>query len=154
MTTYSSDNNDDDRDEHQLEHERRLRTVKTVALGMGALIVLGVAALGYGMYAKADRVGKSGDAAGQTAAAAGKAVSVPVAMAPQAGLAVFGSIILDAADGAEIVDVQTSGTVLTVTVLEATGPSLHVIDLTAGRVLGKVALKAPAAGQHTPIPGR
>ncbi len=127
---------------------------------MAVLLVVGIGALGYGMYSKADKLGKSADAA---SSAVVPAAGVPVAGAtvphgPAVTLPVFGSITLDAADGAEIVDVQTSGTILTVTVLEGTGPSLHIVDLTAGRVLGRVSLKAPAQQGHsqgqTPHPAR
>lgn len=157
MTTYR-DNDDTEQDAFDQQHEQRLKTVKTIALGMAALIVVGIAALGYGMYSKADKLGKPADGAGVPAAQ--PVAGVPVAGAatmggPAVTLPVFGSIVLDAAEGAEIVDVQTSGTILTVTVLETTGPSLHLIDLTAGRVLGRVSLKAPVQPQgQAPHPAR
>ncbi|GAB3120495.1 hypothetical protein [Novispirillum itersonii] len=145
MTT-NRDNDDTEQDAFDHQHARRLRTVKTIALGMAALIVVGIAALGYGMYSKADKLGKPADAAAvpPVQPVAGVPVAgAPAMHGPAVTLPVFGSITLDAMDSAEIVDVQTSGTILTVTVLENTGPSLHIIDLTAGRVLGRISLKAP-----------
>lgn len=155
MTTYR-DNDDTEQDAFDHQHARRLRTVKTIALGMAALIVVGIGALGYGMYSKADKLGKPADATAVPGVAPVAGVPVAgsaVAQGPAVTLPVFGSITLDAMEGAEIVDVQTSGTILTVTVLENTGPTLHIIDLTAGRVLGRVSLKAPQQGQ-VPHPAR
>jgi hypothetical protein len=99
--------------------KQTLALLKSLVIGMGVLILLGVVAVAYGIYGKMDR---RPDAAG------------PASLKP------FGDIVVPG-PGCAIADVRPDGDRLYMR-LGPTGPCARVVvvDLAAGRVLGTVSV--------------
>ncbi len=98
--------------------------LKGLVIGMGFLIVAGIAAVGYGLYIKAGDGGVS-----------------PFASAPSVPAQPFGDVAVPLPTGCTIVEMEPDGDRLYI----RTGPAgscarVIVFDVVGGRVLGTLAL--------------
>ncbi|MBE1237670.1 hypothetical protein IHV25_08415 [Phaeovibrio sulfidiphilus] len=124
-----------------------LKFVKTLVFVMLALIVVGLGALGYGLYS---RSGTSGEAA--ESGAPGRIVPTEGIPAPPAepgasaalhDPAFFGMLFLDEPAGTEIRSMVVSGNTLVVELVggpQARPNRLVVLDLATGQVRGRINL--------------
>ena len=117
-----------------------MRALKALVAGMGALIVLALCTLGYGLYKKSvDPNWKLFNMGGSTAATATKtAPPAPVPPTDTAPTAAFGSVPLGLAEGCRIVGVQADGGRALLHIgPDAPCDSVIVVDTGNGRVLGR-----------------
>lgn len=114
-----------------------LKVVKAVAVGLGGLLIVGNILVVYALVREAEEAPTGADAQHPPAPQA------PIAGAPPG----FGSAIVPAKSGSEIIGTSVSDTRLVVHLKVQTPTGLHdeliVIDLATGRVLGELRLEAP-----------
>ncbi len=102
-----------------------MQFLKALVIGMGILIVLGLALLVYGFVAKSNKGEDATD------------------ISNTAPLGTFGEIALHGNAGCVIADASTQGSRLTVR-LSGTGPSCQkvtIIDMNTGEIAGSVVLQ-------------
>lgn len=103
-----------------------MKALKALVLGMGLLIVFGVALLAYGMFAG---FGRDED----------RVSSRPVPDSPVTG---FGVVNLGEVEGSSVAEMLVDGHVLVLRISGGGEDRLHILDIRSGHRLGKVVLGA------------
>jgi len=125
-----------------------MQALKALVIFLGILIVIGLGVLGYGISAKFGKLGAE-DKAASPAPLAGN-VKLPPETGnpnPPGGWTAFGEVTLSLPEGARIVSVSQSGTLLLAHFARPSGDAgVALFDLVRGQALGTV--------NFTPLPPR
>lgn len=111
-----------------------MQAIKALVLGMGVLIVAGMALLGYGFYTQSDRLERRGGA-------------------PMAATRAFGEVVVPLAAGGRISDVAVTAGRLAVRVAEPAGERILILDPSDGSVAGSFVLRVAPDAAPDAAPG-